>query len=154
MCLRRAVFFTGAILVAVCAAAQDSRPESSAAGVAAQSLYTSDLGAPTAIAAPDRHRPAALTPLYAGYAGLNVADMDSTRRALGNGNARENNPAAGALGGGLVMMSAKAAVTAAVIVAGEKMRKKHPKAAVGFVAALDAVMAVVVLHNYDVARGR
>ena len=52
------------------------------------------------------------------------------------------------------MMSAKAAVTAAVIVTGEKMRKKHPKAAVGLVAALDAVIAAVVVHNYDVARGK
>jgi hypothetical protein len=94
-------------------------------------------------------RPAVLVPLYASYAGLTGLDYHSSLRALSERSGQEANPIARALGTGAMLIAAKAAVATGVIVAGEKIRKKHPKAAVILFSAIDTAMAAVVAHNYS-----
>jgi hypothetical protein len=93
-----------------------------------------------------------LLPLYASFAGLQALDAHSTMRALENGGT-ERNPLLGDLAGQpAALFALKAGVTASTILLTERLRPKHRVAAIALMAALDSFYAMVVVHNYRVAR--
>ena len=49
-----------------------------------------------------------------------------------------------------VFIAAKTAATVGIVFAAERIRKKHPKRAIIFMAAANAAMAAVVAHNYSI----
>jgi hypothetical protein len=89
-----------------------------------------------------------LPALYAGLGTLQALDAHSTLRAVSIGFAERNpimrwtaeHPAA--------LVAVKAAATAGTIVVAERIRRKHPKRAIAFIAAVNAGYALVVIHNY------
>ena len=95
-------------------------------------------------------RPAALTTLYGTYAGLQVMDVLSTRKAVAAG-AREQNPLMGRGNVGR-MIAVKAATGATTIVFAERMWKKNRVGAVIVMAALNGASAAIVAHNQRNAR--
>ena len=97
-------------------------------------------------------RPQMLLPLYASFGVLQVFDAHSTARALRSG-ATESNPLmTGVVGHSATVFAVKAGGAAAVIYATERLWKRNPAAAVGFMIAANAGMGWVVQHNYRVAR--
>jgi hypothetical protein len=102
-------------------------------------------------AAPPPHRPAALMPLYVTLATLQALDVDSTMRALRNGG-REANPVVGGIVESPGTLAAiKAATTGGVVLMMERLRKRHPKAAVFLMIGVDSAFATVTAHNYGLA---
>ena len=98
-------------------------------------------------------RPSALMPLYASFIGLQALDYHSTRRAMNSGTTSEGNPLMKPfVSNDAAFIAVKASATAGTIFVTEKLRKKHPKAAVVLAAAFNAGMALVVTHNYRVVR--
>jgi hypothetical protein len=94
-------------------------------------------------------RPAALVPLYSSLGVLQGLDFDSSRRALRTGLLEEANPLLRPVAGSNAMMLAvKAGTTGAVVFASERLRKRHPKLAVGLLIGVNVAYAVVVAHNY------
>jgi hypothetical protein len=93
-------------------------------------------------------RPAVLAPLYISFAALQVLDIHSTLRAPDFG-AREANPLVGGLlASPAAFVATKAAVTAGLIYVSERMRRRHPRAAVLMMIGLNSAYAVVVTRNY------
>jgi hypothetical protein len=90
-------------------------------------------------------RPALLPVLYGSYAGLQVMDIVSTRKALGAG-AREANPLM-QNGGMAATIALKAASGVGMIYVSEKLWKKHRVGAIVLMAAMNGVSAAVVSHN-------
>ena len=98
-------------------------------------------------------RPAALLPLYGSLAALQGLDIHSTRRGMSSGKTREANPLmGGVVNNGAAFIAVKAAATLGAVWCAEKLWKKHPKRAVAFAAVLNAAMAAVVAHNYQLAK--
>jgi hypothetical protein len=96
-------------------------------------------------------RPAPLVPLYASFATLQALDYHSTTTALSRGVGREANPIVRPIvNNPPAFIAVKAAATVAIVVATERMWKKHPRHAVVFMAAANSAMAVIVAHNYSV----
>ena len=96
-------------------------------------------------------RPPLLVPMYASFATLQALDYHSTTRALASGAGREANPLMRPIvDNHAAFIAAKAAATTAIVVATERMWKKHPRKAVVFMVAANSAMAVVVAHNYSV----
>ena len=123
----------------------------------APSLYVSLAGeetsSPLTVLAPPprRPRPVALVPMYASFVTLQVLDYHSTTSAVSQGIAREANPLVRPVvehPAGFIML--KAGATAGIILASERMWKKHPVGAVVFMFAANSAMAVVVAHNYSI----
>ncbi|PYR93215.1 MAG: hypothetical protein DMF84_09465 [Acidobacteria bacterium] len=138
--------FACALAAAVPVAAQDAAPADLAAA-----LVPAVPTAPGAPLAPKVSRPAALVPLYAGFATLQALDYASTMRALANGAGAEANPMMRSIvKNPPAFIALKAAATAGVIVVGEKMWKKNRVGAVLFVAGANAAMAIAVGRNYAV----
>ena len=138
--------FACALAAAVPVAAQDAAPADLAAA-----LVPAVPTAPGAPLAPKVSRPAALVPLYAGFATLQALDYASTMRALANGAGAEANPMMRSIvKNPAAFIALKAAATAGVIVVGEKMWKKNRVGAVLFVAGANAAMAIAVGRNYAV----
>lgn len=97
-------------------------------------------------------RPAALPVMYAAFGALQVADIYSTRRALG-GNAYEANSimrAASKNAG--AMLAVKALSTVGTIYFTERAWKKNRKTAVILMAVINGVTAAVTANNLRVAR--
>ncbi len=120
-------------------------------------VFPGDLQAATGLLAdwPRRQappsRPVALVPLYVSYAVLNGLDGHSTLRAI-DGGASEGNPLMAPFARHPAAMAAvKAGMVAATILGVERLRKKHPVAAVVFMAAATSLYAVVAAHNYRLA---
>ena len=103
---------------------------------------------PVAPSAPAAGRPGALVPLYVSFGSLQALDVHSTTRALYHGAVEANPMMKGLAGNPVAFAAAKVAGSAGVIYAAEKMRKKHRKAAVVFMVAANAALALVVSHNY------
>jgi Domain of unknown function (DUF5658) len=103
-------------------------------------------------ATPSSKRPAALIPLYASFASLQVFDVTSTLQAIDRG-ALESNPVVARLVNSPPALAAmKAGTTVAAIYLTERLRKRHRIAAVLLMAGLNAGYVGVVTHNYSVAR--
>lgn len=95
-------------------------------------------------------RPRGLLPLYVSFASLQVLDIASTRYAVDHG-AREANPVlAGLADSTPALVAVKAGSTAAIIYLTERLRKRHPVAAVLLMVGLNAGYASIVAHNYSV----
>ena len=98
---------------------------------------------------------AALMPLYATFVGLQAIDFETTTKAIRSGAGREANPAMQAIVGSPVVSAAvKVAATASIIVACERLRKRHHAvAATVLMIGLNSAYAVVAAHNLAIARG-
>jgi hypothetical protein len=90
-------------------------------------------------------RPGLLPVLYGTYAGLQVMDTVSTRKAIAAG-AREANPLM-QKGGMAATVAIKAASGVGMVYVSEKMWKKHRVGAIVLMAAMNGVSAAVVAHN-------
>jgi hypothetical protein len=90
-------------------------------------------------------RPALLPVLYGTYAGLQVMDIVSTRKAISAG-AVEANPLM-KKGGMAGTVAIKAASGIGMVFVSEKMWKKHRVGAIALMAAMNGVSAAVVSHN-------
>jgi Domain of unknown function (DUF5658) len=98
-------------------------------------------------------RPGALVPLYVSFAFLQALDVASMRRAFERG-AHEANPVLAPLVNSTpALVAIKAGSTAAIIYLTERLRKRHPVAAVLLMVGLNAGYASVVAHNYSL-KGR
>lgn len=93
-----------------------------------------------------------LNSLYASTALMQVLDIHSTYRAFSAG-AVEGNPAMTRITGNPAAFAAtKAAVAAASIWAAHRMAKKNKIAAVITLVAVNSAYAMIVSHNYQLAR--
>ena len=90
-------------------------------------------------------RPGLLPMLYGTYAGLQVMDIVSTRKAIAAG-AREANPLM-QRGGMAATVAIKAASGVGMVYVSEKVWKKHRVGAIVLMAAMNGVSAAVVAHN-------
>jgi hypothetical protein len=97
-------------------------------------------------------RPAALIPLYVGFGSVQALDVHSTLLAIDRG-ARETNPLVRfTTGSPAGLIALKTGSTAGVIYLTEKLRKRHPVAAVLVMIGLNSGYAMVAAHNYRIAR--
>ncbi len=128
-------------------------PAIGAAAVAADAAETIPVRRPTApIARMDHGRPALLPALYAAQGALQVMDAHSTYSAIGRG-AHEANPLMqGVVRNKGAMLAVKAGVAASTIWMAESMWKRGNRlGAIATMIAANAVAAVVVAHNYQLA---
>jgi hypothetical protein len=101
---------------------------------------------------PAARRPALLLPLYVSFAAMQALDIRSTQQALRGGGV-EGNPIMGGIVGSPVAMTAmKVGATAGIIFLSEKVRKRNPVAAVVMMVGMNSAYAMVVSHNYAIAR--
>ena len=89
-----------------------------------------------------------LTSLYAGFGTLQALDTHSTLRAIDAGYVEQNPLMRWTISHPAALISMKAMATAGTIFFAERIRKKHPKRAVAFIAAINAAYALIVVHNY------
>ena len=90
--------------------------------------------------------------MYAAYGTLQALDVHSTLRAIDR-NGVEANPLLRPIATSPAGLTAfKAASTAGIIYLTERLRKKHPVAALAFGIGVNSLQTFVVLHNYRVAR--
>jgi hypothetical protein len=90
--------------------------------------------------------------MYAAYGTLQALDVHSTLRAIDR-NGVEGNPLLRPVATSPAGLTAfKAASTAGIIYLTERLRKKHPVAALAFGIGVNSLQAFVVLHNYRVAK--
>jgi ABC-type uncharacterized transport system permease subunit len=97
-------------------------------------------------------RPALLMPLYLSFAALQVLDITSTQHALAGGGVEANPMMGGVAGSPVAMTAVKLGAAAGIIVLSEKVRKRNPVAAVVMMVGMNSAYAMVVSHNYSVAR--
>jgi hypothetical protein len=109
----------------------------------------------TSVARPSEVKgtPAGLQPaLYGGLIALQALDAHSTLRAVDAGFVEQNPLMRWTVERPAALVAMKAAASAATIAVAEVIRKRHPKRAVAFMAAVNSAYAVIVLHNYRAAR--
>ena len=82
--------------------------------------------------------------LEAGFVGLQVADLVTTRRAVQSGTGHEANPL---MAQPSVAVALKAGASVVLVAAMEHWRQRHPKAAWVTLAVLDAGYAAIVARN-------
>ena len=153
--LRRVVSFAVTFLIAnstITYAASDPTAAPATPLTAAVSRAAKEAApeiAPWAVHQPDQ-RPKALLAMYGAYAGLQVMDVVSTRKAIAAG-AHESNPL---MGDGNVgrMIAVKAATGVSTIYFAERMWKKNRVGAVIVMAALNGASAAIVARNQRNAR--
>jgi hypothetical protein len=89
--------------------------------------------------------------MYGVFGVLQVLDAHSTLRAIDRG-ASEFNPVVRPFASSpTALISFKAASSAGVLYLTERLRKKHPVAALAFVIAVNSAQAYVVAQNYRIA---
>jgi len=88
--------------------------------------------------------------LYGGLVTLQALDAHSTFRAIDAGHGETNPLMQWTVEHPLALVSIKAAATAATVLVAEKIRKRYPKRALVFMAAVNAAYAAIVIHNYRV----
>lgn len=93
----------------------------------------------------------AIAAMYGGFVTLQGLDAHSTLRALDAGLVEGNPLMRWATDHPVGLVSMKAGATVATLLVAEKIRKKHPKRALIFMAAINAAYAFVVSHNYRAA---
>jgi hypothetical protein len=101
---------------------------------------------------PARPLAGAMMAMYGGMVTMHALDAHSTFRALDGGHAEGNpmmrwfteHPAG--------FVAVKVAATAATVYCAEQIRKKHPRRAMIFMAAINAAYAGIVIHNYRAGR--
>lgn len=97
---------------------------------------------------------AAFKTLYTSFGLLQALDAHSTSRALSSGATESNALLAGLAHRPTLLMGAKIGVAAGTIVLMERFRKRHPKAAMVTMMALNSAYAVIVVRNSRIAHQR
>lgn len=124
----------------------------SAAARAAGSLDVVSVAPSLTPPAASSRRPSILIPLYVSFGVMQALDLRSTQLALAGGG-REANPLMGNVVGSPVAMTAlKVGTTAGIIFLSEKVRKRNRVAAVAMMVTMNSAYAMVVSHNYSLAR--
>jgi hypothetical protein len=103
--------------------------------------------------APASGRSSLLSSLLVSTVVLQALDVHSTYRALGRGAVEANPLMAGVTGNKAAFLATKAAVATATVLAARHMGKRNKVAAIATLIAINSAYAVVVDHNYRVARG-
>jgi hypothetical protein len=111
-------------------------------------------GTPSTASAQPYSEGAAFGTLYTSFGLLQALDAHSTSRALAAGATESNTLVAGFAHRPILLMGAKTAVAAGTIVLMERFRKRHPKAAMVTMMALNSAYAVVVVRNSRIAHQR
>src|SRR5262245_8728557 len=109
-----------------------------------------------AVPAPDFRRPGSsklMTSLYASTVMLQALDVHSTMSALRSGATEANPLMQGATRNQAMFVAVKAGVAASTILAAKQLSKRNKTAAVATLVAINSAYALVVSHNYRVARG-
>ncbi len=88
--------------------------------------------------------------LYGGMLVLQGLDVHSTLRAIDAGHSEQNPLMRWTVAHPAAFISMKAAASAATIYVAERIRKRHPKRALLFMAAVNSAYAFIVVHNYSV----
>ena len=88
--------------------------------------------------------------LYGGLIVLQGLDVHSTLRAINAGHYEQNPVMRWSVEHPAALISMKAAASAATIYVAEKIRKRYPKRAMLFMAAVNSAYAFIVVHNYNV----
>jgi hypothetical protein len=94
---------------------------------------------------------AAFATLYTSFGVLQALDAHSTSRALASGATESNALLAGFADRPVLLTGAKMGVTAGTIVMMERLRKRHPKAALITMMVLNSAYAVIVVRNSRIA---
>ena len=103
----------------------------------------------------DRPRGSAiLTSLYAATAVMQALDVHSTMKALDAGAVEANPLMSGVTKNRGAFMATKAAVAAGTVFAVQRIAKRNKVAAILTGIAINSAYAMVVRHNYRIARGR
>jgi hypothetical protein len=92
--------------------------------------------------------------MYGGMVAVHALDAHSTFRALDGGHAEGNPMMRWLTGHPAGFVAVKAAATAATVYCAEQIRKKHPRRALIFMAAVNAAYAGIVIHNYRAGTAR
>lgn len=101
-----------------------------------------------------RNPSALLNSLYVSTAVMQALDMHSTLQAFKAGAVEGNPLMAGIAKNPGTFMAAKAAVAASTILAARQIAKKSRVGAVVTMVAINSAYAMIVSHNYSLARGR
>ena len=88
--------------------------------------------------------------LYGGLIVLQGLDVHSTLRAIKAGHYEQNPVMRWSVEHPAALISMKAAASAATIYVAEKIRKRYPRRAMLFMAAVNSAYAFIVVHNYKV----
>ena len=88
--------------------------------------------------------------LYGGLIALQGLDVHSTLRAIDAGHHERNPVMRWSVEHPAALISMKAAATAATIYVAEKIRKRYPRRAMLFMAAVNSAYAFIVVRNYNV----
>ena len=93
-------------------------------------------------------RSSILPPLYASFAALQALDAHSTLRAIDRGYAERNPVIAPFAHSPAAMVAMKTATTAGTIYVTERLRRRHPSAAIAVMIGVNAAYAAIVAGNY------
>ena len=93
-----------------------------------------------------------VVPMYAGFVTLQVLDVDSSIRAVHQGLGEANPLLRWTQSNHAALIATKAATAAATIYFTERLRRRHPKAALAVMIAFNATYTAIVIHNYRVLR--
>ena len=103
----------------------------------------------------DRPRGSAiLSSLYAATAVMQALDVHSTLKALKSGAVEANPLMQGVTKNRGAFMATKAAVAAGTVFAVQRIAKRSKVAAIATAVAINGAYAMIVRHNYKLARGR
>jgi hypothetical protein len=94
-----------------------------------------------------------MTSLYASTAVMQALDVHSTLRALDRGAVEANPLMAGTARNKAAFIAIKAGVALSTVMAARNMSKRNKVAAVLTLVAINSAYAMIVNHNYKVARG-
>jgi hypothetical protein len=94
-----------------------------------------------------------MTSLYASTAVMQALDVHSTLRALDRGAVEANPLMTGAARNKAAFIALKAGVAFSTVMAARNMSKRNKVAAVLTLVAINSAYAMIVNHNYKVARG-
>ena len=104
--------------------------------------------------APRRGPSALLGSLYVSTAAMQALDMHSTLQAFKAGAVEGNPLMSGITKNRGVFMATKAAVAASTILAARQIAKRNKVAAIATMVAINSAYAMIVSHNYKLARVR
>jgi hypothetical protein len=93
-----------------------------------------------------------MTPMYAATATLQLLDMHSTLQVVRQGGGEANPLLQGVVAHPAAFAAVKAGIAAGMIYSASRMARHNKLAAVLTMAAMNSVYAVVVAHNYQLAR--
>jgi hypothetical protein len=117
-------------------------------GFTTESVDPPEAPVPSGASQAPGERPAGLAPMYISFVALQILDIHSTLRAPDFG-AREANPLVGGLlASPPAFVASKAAMTAGLTYVSEKLRRRHPRAALLMMIGLNSAYAAVVTRNY------